>query len=97
MKVNIITLTIALFVTENSAIHLKNFLQEVEITDDMLLTTEGEAPNIILSSKNGDVKNTNLKLKVGKVEPVTHITPKDSKIDMKERIEIKKDDFKNTM
>ena len=28
MKVNIISLTIALLVTENSAIHLKNYLQE---------------------------------------------------------------------
>ena len=40
MKVNIITLTIAFFVTENSAIDLKNFLKVEDLTDKNYLLTE---------------------------------------------------------
>ena len=55
MKVNIVILTIALFVTENSAIHLKNFLSdESDISDDTLLNTEPQ-----LLKKFADARNTN--------------------------------------
>jgi len=39
MKVNIITLTIALLVTENSAMHLKNFLKDDDLTNNINLLT----------------------------------------------------------
>jgi hypothetical protein len=45
MKVNIITLTIALFVTENSAVDLKNFLKDADLTDNINLLTEDNGSN----------------------------------------------------
>jgi hypothetical protein len=58
MKVNIITLTIAFFVTENSAIDLKNFLKVEDLTDKNYLLTEdsGATANKITDIKKIDSK-----------------------------------------
>ena len=93
MKVNIITLTIALFVTENSAIHLQNLLADEELADEMnLLTADNKTKTT--NSKIEDVKNTSLKLKVGKIEHDENITPKTDNHNSKENINIKNEQLK---
>ena len=59
MKVNIITLTIAFFVTENSAIDLKNFLKVEDLTDKNYLLTED---NGATASKITDIKKIDSKI-----------------------------------
>ena len=85
MKVNIITLTIALFVTENSAIHLQNFLSDEVVADETNIQTSDNKT----SAKLDDVHNSSLKLKVGKIEHDETITPKSDTHNSKDNIDIK--------